>query len=52
MDTDPGSAIHRVLEPEGSFFLNVGSRPTDPWLAWDVAAQLRGTFVLRTPSSG
>jgi site-specific DNA-methyltransferase (adenine-specific) len=42
-----GSAIHRVLEPEGSFFLNVGSRPTDPWLAWDVAAQLRGTFVLQ-----
>jgi site-specific DNA-methyltransferase (adenine-specific) len=42
-----GSAIHRLLEPEGSFFLNVGSRPTDPWLAWDVAAQLRGTFVLQ-----
>ena len=42
-----GSAIHRVLEPEGSFFLNVGSRPTDPWLAWDVASQLRGTFVLQ-----
>jgi site-specific DNA-methyltransferase (adenine-specific) len=42
-----GSAIHRVLETEGSFFLNVGSRPSDPWLAWDVAAQLRGTFVLQ-----
>lgn len=42
-----GSAIHRVLEPEGSFFLNVGSRPSDPWLAWDVASQLRGTFVLQ-----
>ena len=42
-----GSAIHRVLEPEGSFFLNVGSRPTDPWLAWDVASQLRRTFVLQ-----
>jgi site-specific DNA-methyltransferase (adenine-specific) len=42
-----GSAIHRVLEPEGSFFLNVGSRPSDPWLAWDVASQLRGAFVLQ-----
>jgi site-specific DNA-methyltransferase (adenine-specific) len=42
-----GSAIYRVLEPEGSFFLNVGSRPTDPWLAWDVASQLRGIFVLQ-----
>ena len=42
-----GAAIHRALEPEGSFFLNVGSRPSDPWLAWDVAAQLRGTFVLQ-----
>ncbi|MET0168423.1 MAG: site-specific DNA-methyltransferase, partial [Vicinamibacterales bacterium] len=42
-----GSAIHRVLEPEGSFFLNVGGRPSDPWLAWDVASQLRGTFVLQ-----
>jgi site-specific DNA-methyltransferase (adenine-specific) len=42
-----GSAIHRVLEPEGSFFLNVGSRPSDPWLAWDVASQLRGMFVLQ-----
>jgi site-specific DNA-methyltransferase (adenine-specific) len=44
---DLGTAIHRVLEPEGSFFLNVGSRPTDPWLAWDVASQLRRTFVLQ-----
>jgi site-specific DNA-methyltransferase (adenine-specific) len=42
-----GSAVYRVLEPEGSFFLNVGSRPTDPWLAWDVASQLRGIFVLQ-----
>ena len=42
---DVGSAIHRVLEQDGSLFLNVGSRPTDPWLAWDVAAQLRGTSM-------
>src|SRR3990170_3804201 len=33
--------VHRVLEPEGSFFLNVGSRPSEPWLAWDVANRIR-----------
>lgn len=42
-----GQAVHRALEMEGSFFLNVGSRPSDPWLAWDVAAQFREMFVLQ-----
>jgi site-specific DNA-methyltransferase (adenine-specific) len=42
-----GVEILRVLEPEGSFFLNVGSRPADPWLAWDIANRLRGHFVLQ-----
>ncbi len=39
--------IVRVLEPEGSFFLNVGSRPADPWLAWDIANRLRDHLVLQ-----
>jgi site-specific DNA-methyltransferase (adenine-specific) len=39
--------IKRVLEPEGSFFLNVGNRPDDPWIAWDVANRLRQSFVLQ-----
>lgn len=39
--------VNRVLEPEGSFFLNVGHRPGDPWLAWDVAGGLRRHLVLQ-----
>ena len=27
----------RVLKPDGSLFLNVGTRPSDPWTALDVA---------------
>jgi site-specific DNA-methyltransferase (adenine-specific) len=33
--------VARVLAPEGSLFLNVGSRPTDPWAALDVAQAVR-----------
>ena len=36
----------RVLEPRGSLFLNVGSRPADPWIAWDVANQMRGANLV------
>ncbi len=39
--------IKRVLEPEGSFFFNVGNKPNDPWIAWDVANRLRPHFVLQ-----
>ena len=31
----------RVLRPEGSLFLNVGAKPTDPWTAIDVAQAVR-----------
>src|SRR4051812_37057265 len=31
------AAAARVLKPEGSLFLNVGTRPSDPWTALDVA---------------
>ncbi|HEX7070584.1 MAG TPA: site-specific DNA-methyltransferase [Rhodothermales bacterium] len=34
-------ALTRVLAPDGSFFLNVGSKPTDPWTALDVAQVVR-----------
>src|SRR5262245_17781566 len=30
-------AAARVLRPGGSLFLNVGTRPSDPWTALDVA---------------
>lgn len=42
-----GQEVRRVLEPDGSFFLNVGSKPSDPWVAWDVAQRLRKHFVLQ-----
>jgi site-specific DNA-methyltransferase (adenine-specific) len=31
----------RVLTPDGSLFLNVGAKPTDPWTALDVAQAVR-----------
>lgn len=34
-------AAARVLRPDGSMFLNVGARPTDPWTALDVAQAAR-----------
>jgi site-specific DNA-methyltransferase (adenine-specific) len=34
-------AAARVLKPEGSLFLNVGTRPSDPWTALDVAQAAR-----------
>ncbi len=35
------AAAARVLKPEGSLFLNVGARPSDPWTALDVAQAAR-----------
>ncbi len=40
-------AADRVLSRRGSFFLNVGSPPRDPWLAWDVAREVGHRFVLQ-----
>lgn len=37
----------RVLKPDGSFFLNVGGKPSDPWVAIDVANRFRKHFVLQ-----
>jgi len=31
----------RVLTPDGSLFLNVGAKPTDPWTAIDIAQAVR-----------
>jgi site-specific DNA-methyltransferase (adenine-specific) len=42
-----GAAIARVLAPEGSFFLNVGSSGADPWIATDVARAMGQGFVLQ-----
>ena len=37
----------RVLKSDGSFFLNVGGKPSDPWIAIDVANRFRRHFVLQ-----
>jgi len=41
------SESRRILKNEGSFFLNIGSKPTDPWIPFDVARQFRDHFVLQ-----
>ena len=41
------AAARRVLAADGSLFLNVGSKPTDPWAAFDVAQQARAHLVLQ-----
>ena len=35
------AAVARTLDPQGSLFLNVGAKPTDPWTALDVAQAVR-----------
>ena len=42
-----GRAIHRVLRPAGSFFLNVGSTGSDPWIATDAGRAMGDAFVLQ-----
>ena len=39
--------LHRVLRPDGHFFLNVGYSNTDPWVDVDVLLVARKRFVLQ-----
>jgi site-specific DNA-methyltransferase (adenine-specific) len=39
--------VHRCLAPGGSFFLNVGVRPKEPWAAWEIAEVVRRRFALQ-----
>ena len=41
------SAAARALGPDGSLFLNVGAKPTDPWTALDVAQAARSHLRLQ-----
>ena len=41
------AAATRVLRPDGSLFLNVGAKPTDPWTALDVAQAARSHLRLQ-----
>jgi site-specific DNA-methyltransferase (adenine-specific) len=40
-------AVARVLAPNGSLFLNVGAKPSDPWIPLEVAQVARKTFKLQ-----
>jgi len=42
-----GKECKRVLREDGSFFLNVGHKPTDLWVPWEVAFRLRRHFKLQ-----
>jgi site-specific DNA-methyltransferase (adenine-specific) len=42
-----GREIARVLTPAGSFFLNVGSVPKNPWAAMDIAQAIRPSLHLQ-----
>jgi site-specific DNA-methyltransferase (adenine-specific) len=44
---DLGEAVRTALAPDGSFFLNVGGPPSDPWLPWDVAREVGRGLVLQ-----
>ncbi len=44
---DVASELYRVLESKGSLFLNLGSKPTDPWVVWDVLDVFRSMFKLQ-----
>lgn len=40
-------SVKRVLAEDGSVFLNVGSKPRDPWVPFEVAAEMRKHFRLQ-----
>ncbi|HVZ10772.1 DNA-methyltransferase [Rhodopila sp.] len=42
-----GKQLHRVMRDGASFFLNVGSTNSDPWLPQDVSGKLRDIFHLQ-----
>ena len=44
---DIGIEIKRVLKDDGSFFLNIGSKPTNPWKAHDIAQVMGKHFILQ-----
>jgi site-specific DNA-methyltransferase (adenine-specific) len=40
-------ASKRILKDSGSFFLNVGGKPSDLWIAFDIAQRFRKYYVLQ-----
>lgn len=44
---EAAASVRSVLAPNGSFFLNLGGSPKDPWLPWEVARTVGRAFVLQ-----
>ena len=44
---DVAHGMSRVLSDTGSLFLNLGSKPTDPWVVYDVLNIFRRSFKLQ-----
>lgn len=42
-----GKEVNRVVRSDGSFFLNIGGKPSDPWVSIDVANRMREHFRLQ-----
>jgi len=42
-----GACVSRVLSRHGSFFLNIGGKPKDPWGPMEAAFRLRSHFCLQ-----
>ncbi len=45
--TEWGSLLPRILNEDGSLFLNIGASPKDPWIPFEVARCLSKHFVLQ-----
>jgi site-specific DNA-methyltransferase (adenine-specific) len=41
------AAVKRVMSDNGSFFLNIGSKPSDPWVPFEVLFVMREHFHLQ-----
>src|SRR5436190_20785266 len=41
------AGVQRILKPSGSFFLNIGSAPSNPMLPHEIVIALRDLFVLQ-----
>lgn len=39
--------IHRVMKPDGSFFLNISGSNSAPWVPFELIVRLRSLFVLQ-----
>ena len=40
-------ASKRIMKDDGSLFLNIGGKPTDPWMSFDVAREFGKAFKLQ-----